>query len=77
MVHAADLVAHWEGFGRFCRDVLGVEPLVLSAAFGLGHDDPAAVVLGAYPDAATDEANVARWAAEWAGTWGRRFGGQL
>ena len=42
--HAADLLSQWEGFGRFCRDVLGVEPLVLASAFGVGIDDLAAEV---------------------------------
>jgi hypothetical protein len=74
VANAADLLAQWEGFGRFCREVLGVEPLVLTAAFGLGQDDLAAEALEAYPVAAADEVDVARWAAEWTGTWSRRFG---
>ncbi len=44
--HAADLLAQWEGFGRFCRDVLGVDPLA-DGAVGLGGDEPAAEVLEA------------------------------
>jgi CheY-like chemotaxis protein len=72
--YAADLLAQWEGFGRLCRDVLGVEPLVLTAAFGLGRDDPAAMVLAAYLQAAVDEAAADRRAKRWTGTWRRRFG---
>ncbi|HEY2584623.1 MAG TPA: hypothetical protein VGI81_02520, partial [Tepidisphaeraceae bacterium] len=34
--HATDLLSRWEGFGRFCREVLGLEPVVLMRAFGLG-----------------------------------------
>ena len=73
VAHAADVLAQWEGFGGFCRDVLGVEPLMLTAAFGLGRD-PAAAVLEAYPQIAVDEAEIARWTGEWARTWARRFG---
>jgi len=76
VVHAADLLSQWEGFGRFCRDELGVEPLTLLGAFGLGHDDPAAEVLSAYPDAKADEAAAVRWAENWAQLWRRRFGGR-
>jgi hypothetical protein len=72
----ADLLAQWEGFGRFCGEMLGVEPLALTAAFGLGDDDPAAEVRKVCPGAAVDEADVARWAGQWARTWGRRFGTQ-
>ena len=73
IAHAADLLAQWEGFGRFCRDVLGAEPLVLTEAFGLS-DDTGAEVLEAHPVVAADKIGVARWAAEWTGTWARRFG---
>ena len=72
--YAADLLAQWEGFGRFCRDVLGVEPLVLSAALGVGGEDPAAEVQGACAQAAADDGEFARWTTECAGTWRRRFG---
>jgi hypothetical protein len=71
--HAADLLAQWEGFGRFCRDELRLEPLVLTAAFGLGGDDPAAEVRAAWPSARVDDGDVERSAAEWAGSWRRRF----
>jgi hypothetical protein len=56
---AVELLSQWEGFARFCREALRVEPLVLLLALGLGHGDPAAEVRAAYPDAAVDEAEVA------------------
>ena len=74
VAHAADLLAQWEGFGRFCRDALGLEPLTLLKALGPGQADPAAAVLAAYPDARADEAAAAGWAQDWARAWGRRFG---
>ena len=49
-VHAEDLLSQWAGFGRFCREQLGVEPLTVLRAFGLGQDDPAAEVLAKYPE---------------------------
>lgn len=73
IAHAADLMAHWEGFGRFCRELLGVEPLVMTMAFGLGNGDPAADIRAARGDAEAHEAEVERWTAEWSWTWRRRF----
>jgi hypothetical protein len=70
---AVELLSQWEGFARFCREALRVEPLVLLLALGLGHGDPAAEVRAAYPDAAVDEAEVARWSVQWARGWERRF----
>jgi hypothetical protein len=52
---------------------VGLEPLVLTAAFGLG-DDPGAEVQGACPEAAAGELDVERWVAAWRATWRRRFG---
>ena len=75
IAHAADLLAQWEDFGRFCRDELGVEPLVLTAAFGLFIEDPSAEVRASCPGTAAGSTDVERWAGEWAGTWQRRFGG--
>jgi hypothetical protein len=69
----AELLSQWEGFTRFCRDALHVEPLVLLRALGLGHSDPAAEVRAAYPDAAVDEAEIARWSEQWTRGWERRF----
>jgi len=40
-----EALSQWEGFGRFCRRHLGVEPLVLLRGYGLGSDDPAEEVL--------------------------------
>jgi hypothetical protein len=66
---AVDLLSQWEGFGRFCRERLALEPLTVTAAFGLGRDDPAAGLAAAFPDARLDEAEAARWAAQWARGW--------
>jgi hypothetical protein len=50
-----------------------VEPPTLLAAYGLWRDDPAAEVLGVYPEAKADEANAAHWADVWRQNWDRRF----
>jgi hypothetical protein len=71
--HAVEVLSQWEGFGRFCRESLGVEPLTLISAYGLGHDDPAVEVLASYPDAKADEAKAAEWERNWARSWSRRF----
>ncbi len=71
---AADLLAQWEGFGRFCRNCLGLEPLVVTEAFGLGKVDVEAEMMETVPDAAPDEAESARWAEQWCRGWERRFG---
>ncbi len=71
---AVDLLSQWEGFGRFCRERLGVEPLTAVAAFVSGRDDVAAEVASLFPDATYDEAEAAHWAAEWSLGWDRRFG---
>jgi hypothetical protein len=60
-----EALSQWEGFGRFCRSTLRLEPLTVTAAYGLGTEDPAAVVPGAYPDAAADKAKAGKWAREW------------
>jgi hypothetical protein len=73
---AAELLSQWEGFTRFCRDALRIEPLVLLRALGLGHGDPAVEVRAAFPDAAVDEAEVSRWSVQWTHGWARRFPGQ-
>jgi hypothetical protein len=41
--------------------VLGVGPLTLLAACGLGRDDPAAEVLTVYPHAKIGEAKAVEW----------------
>jgi hypothetical protein len=71
--HAAEILSQWEGFGRFCREVLRVGPQTLLSAYGLWRDDPAAEVLAAYPDAKADEAKAAHWADNWKQNWDRRF----
>lgn len=72
-VHAVDVLSMWEGFGRFCRETLEMEPLVLVRAYGLQREDPAEVVLGMYADAKPDEAEATRSAAQWIRGWKRRF----
>jgi hypothetical protein len=69
VAHATDLLSQWEGFGRFCRDTLGMEPLTVTAAFGLQRDDPVVEVGKVCPQAAPDENEAAIWAR----SWGRRF----
>ena len=68
-----EALSQWEGFGRFCRKHLGVEPLTLLRAYGFGGDDPASEVLAVYPDAKVDEARAEERAGHWAGEWQRRF----
>jgi hypothetical protein len=68
-----EALSQWEGFGRFCRDAPGVEPMTLLAAYGLGREDPAAEVLASYPEAKADEAKAAEWAGNWTREWERRF----
>jgi hypothetical protein len=71
---AVELLSQWEGFGRFCRRTLGLEPMTLVRAYGMGDQDPPAEVLASYPDAKADEAKAAEWAGNWAREWGWRFG---
>ena len=66
-------LSQWEGFGRFCRRSLNVEPLTLVRAYGVGRGDPVAEVLALYPDAKADEAKAEERAMHWAGEWERRF----
>jgi hypothetical protein len=72
-VHAVEVLSMWEGFRRFSREMLGMEPLTLVRAYGLQRKEPAAEVLGIYPDAEPDEAEATLWAAQWCGGWERRF----
>ena len=73
LMNAADLLSQWEGFGRFCRQSLGVEPMTLLRALRLEQEDPEAEVLASYPDAKADEAKAAGWAEDWRRSWERRF----
>jgi hypothetical protein len=68
-----EALSQWEGFGRFCRRHVGVEPLTLLRAYGLGKEDPAAEVTAVYPDTRADEARAAHWEGNWAREWERRF----
>ena len=70
---AADLLSQWEGFGRFCREVLVLEPLTLLGALGLRQVDPSVEVLASSPEAKADEAKAAQWEANWEREWARRF----
>src|SRR4051812_31292753 len=69
---AVEALSQWEGFGRFCRKRLDVEPLTLLRAYELRREDPAAEVLAVYPDATFDEAKAAHWEGNWAREWERR-----
>ena len=71
--HASDLLSQWEGFGRFCRELLGVEPLTLTAAFGLERKDPALEVRQHQPEATADLQTASEWAECWIRNWQRRF----
>jgi hypothetical protein len=55
---ADDLLSQWEGFGRFCRETLGMEPLTVAQAYGLQHEDPDAKVRKTCLDAAVDPTKV-------------------
>jgi hypothetical protein len=69
---ASDLLSQWEGFGRFCKEVLALEPLTLLKALKLAEKDPAAQVLESYLDAKPDEAKAAEWKQTWTRNWERR-----
>ena len=71
--HATEVLSMWEGFGRFCRRQLGVEPLTLLSAYELGSEDLAAEVLATFPCAKADEAKAEERAGNWAQEWDRRF----
>jgi hypothetical protein len=72
-LHASDLLSQWEGFERFCGESLGVAPVTVFRAFGLGHQDPAVEVRSVYPMTQEDEATAADWARRWAWSWQRRI----
>ena len=61
------------GFGRFCRTTLGLEPMTLVKAYGLGTEDPEVEVLAEFPDTKVNEATVAHWTDNWTQTWESRF----
>ena len=65
------LLSAWEGLGRFSRECCGVEPLVLTRAWRLILEDPAAEALKLDPGAAVEEALAAAWHANLSGPWAR------
>jgi hypothetical protein len=71
---AVDLLSQWEGFGRFTRSRLGVEPHAAVAAFGLGNVDEHAEMTAACSGAKPNDDDVAYWAQQWSRGWDRRFG---
>jgi hypothetical protein len=60
-----------EGFGRFSRECCGVEPLVLTRAWRLVTDDPAAEALKLDPEAEVDEALATAWHRNLTGPWAK------
>ena len=70
---AGEILSQWEGFARFCRNSLGLEPMTVVRAYGLANEDPEQEVLAEFPDAKADEARAAEWAGKWTGNWDRRF----
>ncbi len=72
--HAVDLLSQWEGFARFCADVLEMDALSLVLAFGLGAGDLATDVRAVYPQVSACEAEVSRWCEQWGQRWARWFG---
>jgi hypothetical protein len=70
---AVDLLSQWQGFGRFCRSRLGLEPAVVTEAFGLGQIDVGAELAQLFPGSAPDKSGAARWAKQWSRGWERRF----
>jgi hypothetical protein len=71
---AVNILSAWAGLGRFCRAYMGVEPLVLVAAWAQLHEDPTEEVRALYPDAAVDEADAAEWYETFRRGWEQRFG---
>ena len=63
-----------EGFGRFCREVLALEPPTLLKALRLWSEDTAAEVLQSDPDTRVDAAKAAEWETIWKRNWDGRFG---
>ena len=69
----ASFVKEWDGFGRFCREVLAVEPLTLLKAHRFALKGEEGAVLASYPDLKFDGGNAAEWSGTWRRNWGRRF----
>ena len=68
---AATLRSAWEGLGRFSRECCGVEPLVLTRAWRLVTDDPAAEALKLDHGASVEDELAAAWHANLSGPWAR------
>ena len=68
---AVTLLSAWEGLARFSRACCGVEPLVLTRAWRLIHEDPAAEALALDSEATVDEGLVAEWHRNLSGPWAR------
>jgi hypothetical protein len=68
---AANVLSQPEGFGRFSRSCLRVEPTAAIATFGLGRVDVSAELAEPFPT--SDKAGAARWAKQWSRGWERRF----
>jgi hypothetical protein len=65
------LLSAWEGLGRFSRECCGVEPLVLTRAWRLVTEAPAAAARELDPEAAADEGLAAEWHRNLSGPWAR------
>jgi hypothetical protein len=71
---AVDLLSQWEGFGRFCRSRLGLEPSAAVAAFGLPNVDVQEEMKTVCAGAQANEDNTTYWEQQWSRGWDRRFG---
>ncbi|MDB5295632.1 MAG: hypothetical protein JWO31_1615 [Phycisphaerales bacterium] len=65
------LLSAWEGLSRFSRECCGIEPLVLTRAWRLVTEDPAAEALKLDPGAEVDEALAAEWHRNLSGPWAK------
>jgi hypothetical protein len=68
---AVTLLSAWEGLERFSWECCGVEPLVLTRAWRLVTDDPAAEALKLDPGVEVKEALAAAWHANLGGPWAK------
>jgi hypothetical protein len=71
--YATAALSVWEGFGRFCREALELEPETVMAALTQGAAEAVAEVRATYPDAPLDDKMASDWADTLHGVWGRRF----
>jgi hypothetical protein len=70
---AVDLLSQWEGFGRFSRTRLGLEPSAAVAAFGMTNFDMRAELAALGVEAEAKENDAAYWSQQWCRGWDRRF----